>query len=898
SIPAAQHLPNHSYQNEARYVQQRQPAPSAYNTHVLAHSPNHFSHPHPPSTSASSPHGMPPSDPQRPPNALNQSHHRQVSTRQVPARRMSVEQSNSANLPPPSGSPRSQPSAPSPAYPLQHPQSQAHVQPRLAQSRVPHGLATRRIQEEEEREEELEPVTQSRNQPQFTTRIVESPGLQSNAVPRQQPPVGQRQSRPSNESTVSPTSIAIFHTYVLDYLQKAGFHTTAAAFLSESPGVFTHPLSASRSYPSKSTSQTRKPAASPLSTSPTSASHPQTRNSPSSMPLFRAESGSSPTSPSQHDASNHSTIESTSSTSTTSHYGFDQTKSDQGMEDELPSPGEDKKRNSDRRSGDRGLIPAADVEHEVESGFLYEWFHVFYDVHSARLKTGGSNQARSLLANNAATPSIGKRLRPIPSDRVLVQPPRIMQAQSVNTVGLTARQPLARRPSNAQSLANGRDPSTSTVDQRRNIVERGLSAQAGSHAGSQAPSLARRNSQHQFIQHQRENQARQQALLERQKLQQIQMDQVELQNQMLSNSRQNSGSGSSPTKSIPSGVPGYAPDRLAKANETFNNYRASLVANQRAQLTQGSPKHQPLASSPQPIPDGSRYVLREALPQDPAQLSRNEGEALNKPTLQRTHSQPQVQRFQSSPQDSLMPPSTSLNNSQQGRPALTRSASTSLVHEDQDVPGLVEELNSQSNKRRRDSIVSNGGLEAREIKKVRSSIDLGSQVRTSTPVIKSPLALETDFSAVSPSSTTPKTSTSEGKTTEAHKSQVRRQEPIPSQDPPSQPVVSLDDTEALLATLDAKNGQSAIEATTDLSALNELEVPTMTDAELDAFFAASMSNMEDPANSSQALVVENTTHPNPPISIPDTADFDFSEYESFFGSGATSYDPTTYDLRV
>ena len=115
---------------------------------------------------------------------------------------------------------------------------------------------------------------------------------------------------------------------------------------------------------------------------------------------------------------------------------------------------------------------------------------------------------------------------------------------------------------------------------------------------------------------------------------------------------------------------------------------------------------------------------------------------------------------------------------------------------------------------------------------VRSSIDLGSQVRTSTPVIKSPLALETDFSAVSPSSTTPKTSTSEGKTTEAHKSQVRRQEPIPSQDPPSQPVVSLDDTEALLATLDAKNGQSAIEATTDLSALNELEVPTMTDAEV------------------------------------------------------------------
>ncbi|GAA5966004.1 hypothetical protein JCM3765_006535, partial [Sporobolomyces pararoseus] len=672
SIPAPQPLPHHPSQNEARYVQQRQPAPSAYLTQGLAHSPNHFSHPPPPS--ASSPHGMSPSDSQRPQNAQTQPHHRQVPARQAPARRTSIEQSNSANLPPPSESPRSQPQAPSPAYSHQQPQAQPHVQSRIAQSRVSHGLTNRRIREEEE-EGELEQVPRSRNQPQFTTRFVESPGLQSNAAPRQQVLVGQQQSRASNESAISSTSIAIFHTYVLDYLQKAGFHTTAAAFLSESPGVFTHPLSTSRSYPSKSMSKSQNAASSSLSTSPTSASHSQTRNSPSSMPLFRAESNSSPASPSQHDVSNHSTIESTSSTSTTSHFGFDQTKSDQGMDDELLSPGEDKKHISDRMNGDRGLIPAADVEHEVESGFLYEWFHVFYDVHSARLKTGGSAQARSLLANNAAAPSIGKRLRPIPSNRVLVQPQRVVQVESSSVAERTARQPLARRPSIAQGLANGRDPPTSTIHQRRNIVERAFPTQAGSPAESQAPTLARRNSQHQFIQQQRENQARQQALLERQKLQQIQMDQVELQNQMLS---------ASPTKAIPSGVPGYAPDRLAKANETFNNYRASLAANQRAQLTQGSPNHQPLASSPQPIPDGSRYVLREPLPQDP-QHPRNEGEAFNKPTLQRTHSQPQIQRFQSGSQDSLMPPPTTLSTSQQARPTLTRSASTSLVQEDQDV---------------------------------------------------------------------------------------------------------------------------------------------------------------------------------------------------------------------
>ncbi|GAA5960443.1 hypothetical protein JCM3765_007516, partial [Sporobolomyces pararoseus] len=206
--------------------------------------------------------------------------------------------------------------------------------------------------------------------------------------------------------------------------------------------------------------------------------------------------------------------------------------------------------------------------------------------------------------------------------------------------------------------------------------------------------------------------------------------------------------------------------------------------------------------------------------------------------------------------------------------------------------GLVEELTGQSQKRRRDSVSSNGGLEAREIKKVRSSIDLGAQARTSTPVIKSPLATETDFSTASPSSAPAKTSTTEQGRADSDTLKDR------PQDPPAQPIVSLDDTEALLASLDAKNGQSAFDSTTDLSALNELEVPTMTDAELDAFFAESMSTMEDPTNSSQPLVVDNSKHLNPPISIPDTADFDFSEYESFFGSGATSYDPTTYDLRV
>jgi len=35
-----------------------------------------------------------------------------------------------------------------------------------------------------------------------------------------------------------------------------------------------------------------------------------------------------------------------------------------------------------------------------------------------------------------------------------------------------------------------------------------------------------------------------------------------------------------------------------------------------------------------------------------------------------------------------------------------------------------------------------------------------------------------------------------------------------------------------------------------------------------------------------------------PVSIPESADFDFTEYNSFFGAGSASYDPTTFDLNA
>jgi len=161
-------------------------------------------------------------------------------------------------------------------------------------------------------------------------------------------------------------------SYVLDYLQRNGFHTTAAAFLSENPSISLHSAESGRVCPSNSSilgsTSTRS-----HTTSPTSNTNPPSRTSPTSAPLFRSESGSSPISPTQQDAQNHSTVESTSSTSSTSTFGFERTKGN-GTDDELPSPGEEK--GDGGKASRRGTVPAANVEYEVESGYLYEYVNL------------------------------------------------------------------------------------------------------------------------------------------------------------------------------------------------------------------------------------------------------------------------------------------------------------------------------------------------------------------------------------------------------------------------------------------------------------------------------------------------------------------------------------------
>ncbi|GAA5832802.1 hypothetical protein JCM3766R1_007048 [Sporobolomyces carnicolor] len=890
---ASQHHPH-----QARYVQhQPQPQPRQRPSPAYQQSPGVAPSP----TRASFPSAPPPhAGPNLEVYAQSQTPTQPQSRPGVVRRRMSIEQSIAANLPPPSDSPQRH--APSPNY---APQGQQYRQVQLVAGQT---VDARRIDEEDEAKDDRLRLRDEASHARHASQIRMRQTVAEQEAPIPAAPTSYLAASTMRDPSPGPgedagasISTAIFHTYVLDYLQRAGFLSTAAAFLAENPPVFTHPLDSGRTYPT--TSARTRPSAHSSSTftqSPTSASQShasKTNKSPRSMPLFRSESGSSPISPSQQDASNHSTIESTTSTSTsTSHFGFDRSKSN-GTDEEAPSPGDDKRRHGE--SG-RSLMPAADVEHELEAnGFLYEWFHVFHDVHSAKLRTGGSAQARALLATNAAAPTIGKRLRPLPTGRpVVVYPQHMRQAPATGAArtmpsGQQARLTAVpgRRLSNAQAPASARPQQPTGTQNRIVVTDRG----AAGGGARQAPMLVRRDSQQQFIQHQRENQARQYALSERQKLQQLQMDQIEAQNQLPSAARQHITSASAPGTAA---------------------YHASMNANHRAQASHGSPNQfDPLDSSPLPIPDGSRYVLREPL----ARENGSERVATTnaaKPSLQRTHSQPLVQQVSSSGQDRLMPPGAMVGSSQSGRPPLVRSASTSIVEDEPAIQG-IEEAGSIGSvttaKRRRDSIVSANGLDTREIKRVRSTTDMHGQSRASTTMTtigKSPLAVETDLSGSSPPSQPvygrealleEPDKTSAILDAEMRASTTPR-DPVPPGEIPSQPVVSMEETEALLASLDATNENARVNALMAKTVpADELDVPTMTDAELDAFFAQSMNTLEATesfAPLGEVVVGGDDPSSNAPVSIPDTAEFDFGEYDSFFGSGATSYDPTTYDLRV
>lgn len=251
--------------------------------------------------------------------------------------------------------------------------------------------------------------------------------------------------------------VTLCSAYLLDYLQKAGFLSTAAALLSDSPGIPTYSPSSGRSFvlPRPRLRQATSGNSSLFFTSP-SALSPLPLGPPPSQPIsprkdtFGADAG----------PSNADTVESTASTaSTATHFGFDgSVRGTTDDEDGAPSPAKDasgagspSKRTSQANSrnisgssisasGDPSSvrIPAARVQIETDQGFLYEWWNVFWDVFQAKASQSGRNAnpaaARSFVQASSAAVDVA------------------MQKQS-NAHAQARLQAQARAQANTQALA-------------------------------------------------------------------------------------------------------------------------------------------------------------------------------------------------------------------------------------------------------------------------------------------------------------------------------------------------------------------------------------------------------------------------------------------------------------
>ncbi|GAA5855780.1 hypothetical protein JCM9279_003318 [Rhodotorula babjevae] len=271
------------------------------------------------------------------------------------------------------------------------------------------------------------------------------PMAQVQAVPQGQVPLQAQAQAPTPMPRVNVEPLLLeddteqrtqFHAYLLDYLQKAGFISTAAALLADVPSTPTQPLSSGRSFavPSSATSSQPRSAASasyprdthdpntPFSTSPSALSPlpsasgaPPSRGDDRQSPQRRAD-GSPASSEGGDDAygskNNAGTVESTASAaSTTSHFGFDALDPGHGGggRGATASPAKDAARSPSKRpatgapptrnvsaSSSTGAdsqqpqphaarrIPAAQVQIDAPTGFLFEWWSVFWDVFRAQ----------------------------------------------------------------------------------------------------------------------------------------------------------------------------------------------------------------------------------------------------------------------------------------------------------------------------------------------------------------------------------------------------------------------------------------------------------------------------------------------------------------------------------
>ncbi|GAA5898932.1 hypothetical protein JCM6882_004033 [Rhodosporidiobolus microsporus] len=441
---------------------------------VYHHNPQ--GQPYPPSSQPSSSSTQPPPQP-RPAPPPSQIHH-------------SVEQAIAASLPPSSPARGAPPPLPPHPHHLQQqhppPPNAAQAHARALQQQQRHLQATRAAAEQQ-----LRAVVAMPQQPQRRGSVEEvvpaSAPLQhpGRGAPQGQylqpgpagyPPHAQQQQqqqpmlqrRPTGEGPAPDEADqrTIFHGYLLDYLQKAGYHTAAAALLSDIPSIPTHAPSSGRSYPSRTSppfhpSAVLGPAPSagapgaapsgngnnpkPLFLTSPSALSPQ-KLSPQAHGLSPAPTPS-PTRATAHpgggggEPQNADTVGSTTSTGSSSlssgaasHFGFEGSgaggrRGTGGTDDEadgmVGADGEGHEKGG-------GSMPAARVMMESEEGFLYEWWTVFWDVFRARSNhpAGSSAAARSFVAASTHAAELAM------AQQVQQQQQRPLHAQAQGGLGM------------------------------------------------------------------------------------------------------------------------------------------------------------------------------------------------------------------------------------------------------------------------------------------------------------------------------------------------------------------------------------------------------------------------------------------------------------------------------
>lgn len=312
-------------------------------------------------------------------------------------------------------------------------------------------------------------------------------------------------------------SAARHSAYLLDYLQKAGFVSTAAALLADAPSIPTHPHSSGRSFALPSSASSSQPRSAVSSSFPLNAQQLPLFNSPSALsppPLAhggpsqnehespRRRGEGSPVSPlssqggdDAYGKNNADTVASTASAaSTTSHFGFEALDPGHGdgraADGASASPAKEGPRSPSKRpapaahplrnvsgSSPNGAaseprrVPAANVQIDAPTGFLFEWWSVFWDVFRAQAASrrpgaveNGANARSFCQASSAAVDAAMQRQA---SSMLRAGPAHghgHVHGHVPNFVGVTAAPPppqVMRPPPNMQAQHQGPPPDLS-----------------------------------------------------------------------------------------------------------------------------------------------------------------------------------------------------------------------------------------------------------------------------------------------------------------------------------------------------------------------------------------------------------------------------------------------------